>query len=118
MTGIEKTWKIDTNSSLFTHFMKKIDYPLIASENGIGGKVYAQFKVDTLGNIGDIEILNKNDIYLDPSLSKVVLKSFDEIPTWTIIEREKYDGIGEYFAEGKYWTGIYRFMIEFKLIEE
>jgi len=57
---------------------KNVEYPKIAVENGIQGKVFVSFVVDKEGNVSDIGILRGVDPCLDDEVIKVVQSS----PVW------------------------------------
>jgi len=57
----------------------KIQYPPIAAENGIFGRVYYEFAIDKSGNICDIKLLRGVDPLLDAEALRVLKMS----PKWT-----------------------------------
>lgn len=58
---------------------KTMQYPVIAQENGIQGRVTCSFIVNTDGSISDIEVIRG----IDPSLDKEALRIIGEMPKWT-----------------------------------
>lgn len=57
-----------------------VSYPEIASENGIQGKVFVAFVVNTAGKVGDIWIMRG----VDPSLDNEVIRTIENSPDdWT-----------------------------------
>jgi TonB family protein len=87
----ENSMKGDTSSELeppvfplndndFRSFIAaNLNYPCIAAENGIQGKVISQFILDESGKITRFSILESADPELDKEAARVILKS----PTWT-----------------------------------
>lgn len=59
--------------------LENIKYPQIAVENGISGKVYVQFAVNSKGDVVDARVLRGVDQSLDAEAIRVVLSS----PKWT-----------------------------------
>jgi protein TonB len=57
---------------------KSIEYPVIAQENGIQGKVYVSFVVDKDGSISEAKVLRG----VDPSLDKEALRVVRALPKW------------------------------------
>ncbi|MDA3880098.1 MAG: energy transducer TonB [Prolixibacteraceae bacterium] len=55
-----------------------IDYPVIAAENGIQGKVYVTFVVDKDGSVSDARIARG----VDPSIDKEALRVVNSLPKW------------------------------------
>lgn len=55
-----------------------IRYPKEAQENGIQGRVYVTFVIDTLGSVVDAKIARG----VDPSLDKEALRVVRELPKW------------------------------------
>lgn len=59
--------------------MKNLKYPEIAAENGISGKVYIQFVVNTKGEVEDAVIMRG----VDPALNDEALRAVNSSPKWT-----------------------------------
>jgi len=57
---------------------KAIEYPVIAQENGIQGKVYVTFVVDKDGSISEAKVIRG----VDPSLDKEALRVVNALPKW------------------------------------
>jgi len=57
---------------------KNLRYPEIAAENGISGKVYVQFAVNSKGNVVDAVVVRGVDPALDKEAVRVVMAS----PSW------------------------------------
>lgn len=55
-----------------------IDYPVIAAENGIQGKVYVTFVVDKDGGVSNARIARG----VDPSLDQEALRVVNNLPKW------------------------------------
>jgi protein TonB len=64
--------------ALRKYIANAIEYPVIAQENGIQGKVYVQFVVDKDGGISDARIARG----VDPSLDKEALRVVNSLPKW------------------------------------
>jgi len=56
-----------------------MNYPVIAQENGIQGRVTCSFVVNTDGSIVDIQVLRG----VDPSLDKEAVRVLGTMPRWT-----------------------------------
>lgn len=57
---------------------ENVQYPVIAQENGIQGRVYVKFVVNTDGSITNVEIARG----VDPSLDKEALRVVRDMPKW------------------------------------
>lgn len=64
--------------ALIAYLAKNVSYPLIAQENGIGGKVYVSFVIDEDGDIFDVHLLRGVDTVLDNEAIRVV----SGMPQW------------------------------------
>ncbi|MGQ1889306.1 energy transducer TonB [Thermophagus sp. OGC60D27] len=64
--------------ALHKYLASTIEYPVIAQENGIQGRVYVKFVVNTDGSITDVEIARG----VDPSLDKEALRVVKSMPKW------------------------------------
>ena len=58
---------------------KNVHYPKIALENGIQGKVYVSYVVDTKGKVKDVKIARG----VDPALDAEALRVVKSMPDWT-----------------------------------
>jgi TonB family protein len=58
---------------------ENIRYPVIAQENGIQGRIVAQFDVQSTGKISDVKIVNS----VDPTLDREVIRIIERMPDWT-----------------------------------
>jgi protein TonB len=64
--------------ALRQYIANAIKYPVIAQENGIQGRVYVTFVVNTDGSIADARIARG----VDPSLDKEALRVVNQLPNW------------------------------------
>lgn len=60
------------------HIAKNIQYPEIAKENGIQGKVYIQFVVNQKGKVEQVKVVRG----VDPSLDKEAVRVIKNLPQW------------------------------------
>ena len=58
--------------------MKSIKYPVAAAENGITGKVYVQYAVNSRGVVVDVKVVRGVDLSLDKEAIRVIMSS----PKW------------------------------------
>jgi len=58
--------------------MKNIKYPVLAAENGITGKVYVQYAVNSKGDVVDVKVVRG----VDPSLDKEAVRVIQSSPKW------------------------------------
>ena len=61
------------------YIAKNLEYPDIAAENGISGKVLVRFAVDKAGNVVDVVLLRG----VHPALDKEALRVVRSSPKWT-----------------------------------
>ena len=59
---------------------QNIKYPDSAIKDSISGKVYAKFKIDSLGSVTDVEIIRNGRWDLDAEVKRVILLSPKWIP--------------------------------------
>ena len=64
--------------------MKNLRYPEIATENGISGKVYVQFVVNSKGQVEDVKVIRGVDPSLDKESIRVVMAS----PKWVPLDNQ------------------------------
>lgn len=64
--------------ALLRYIAKAVDYPIVAQENGIQGKVYINFVINTNGQVSDATIVRG----VDPSLDKEALRVVNSMPLW------------------------------------
>lgn len=55
-----------------------LEYPVIAKENGVQGKVYVQFVIDSIGNINHPVIVKG----AHPILDKEAIRVIESMPKW------------------------------------
>lgn len=60
------------------HIAQNIQYPEIAKENGIQGKVYIQFVVNQKGKVEQVKVVRG----VDPSLDKEAIRVISNLPSW------------------------------------
>lgn len=65
-------------TALRSFINKNVNYPVIAAENGIQGKVYVRFVVDKDGSVTNAEIARG----IDPSLDQEALRVVRTLPKW------------------------------------
>jgi protein TonB len=56
-----------------------LDYPELAKENGVSGRVMVQFTVNPNGTVSDVKVLRG----VDPSLDKEAVRVIQSSPKWT-----------------------------------
>jgi periplasmic protein TonB len=66
------------NEALQKYLGSSVKYPSIAQENGIQGKVYIQFVINTKGDVTNAVVLRG----VDPSLDKEALRVVQAMPKW------------------------------------
>ncbi|MBN1951335.1 MAG: energy transducer TonB [Bacteroidales bacterium] len=62
-----------------TYIAENLQYPQIAAENGISGRVYVQFTVNSNGKVVDVVVARG----VDPALDKEALRVVKSSPSWT-----------------------------------
>ncbi len=62
-----------------TWVLQNLKYPPVAAENGISGKVYVQFVVNSKGKVVNAEVIRG----VDPALNQEALRVVDSSPKWT-----------------------------------
>jgi len=67
------------NGDVNTYLAQNIKYPVVAQENGIQGRVIAQFDVNEDGSISNIQIVRG----VDPALDKQAVEVIQNMPKWT-----------------------------------
>ncbi|PWE00417.1 energy transducer TonB [Marinilabilia rubra] len=66
------------DAALHKYLATSVDYPVIAQENGIQGRVYVKFVINTDGSVTDVQIARG----VDPSLDKEALRVVRDMPKW------------------------------------
>jgi len=64
------------DKALYNYISKNVNYPVIAQENGIQGKVYVKFVVNKQGKVSDGQVLRG----VDTSLDKEALRVINSLP--------------------------------------
>jgi len=64
--------------ALLKFISNSVKYPVIAQENGIQGKVFINFVVDTDGGISNVKVFRG----VDPSLDKEAMRVVKSMPRW------------------------------------
>ena len=59
-------------AALMKYLQSHINYPPMAAEDGIQGRVIVQFVVDKTGKVGDVKVVRSVDQYLDKEAVRVV----------------------------------------------
>ncbi len=65
-------------TALHQYIAKSIKYPVIAQENGIQGRVYVSFVINSKGEVTDIKIARG----VDPALDKEAMRVISKMPKW------------------------------------
>ena len=58
---------------------ENLEYPMIAMENGITGKVFVSFVVDCSGEVTNVHVVRG----VDPALDKEAVRVVNASPKWT-----------------------------------
>lgn len=67
------------DAALIQYLASHTNYPTVAAENGVQGKVYVGFVVERDGSVSDVKILRS----VDPSLDKEAMRVVRSMPKWT-----------------------------------
>jgi len=67
------------NGALMKYLSDNIQYPPIAAEQGIAGKVQVRFVVKPDGTVDDIQVVKS----LDPSCDKEAVRVLKKMPKWS-----------------------------------
>lgn len=79
-------------SALFEFISRNVQYPVVAEENGVQGRVLCSYVVEPDGSISDIKVVKS----VDPSLDKEAVRVVSSMPRWIpgkqngILVRVKY----------------------------
>jgi len=65
-------------AEMIKFIIKNIEYPTIAQENNISGKVYVRFVVEKDGNISDIKVVRG----VSPELDQEAIRVIKMMPKW------------------------------------
>ena len=78
--AVEKMPQFPGGTAELIKFLKRnLNYPELARDNNISGKVYAQFVVDKTGEIKNLQIVRG----LDASCNKETIRVINLMPRWT-----------------------------------
>ena len=72
--------KIGGANTIFEYLGKNTRYPEYAKENGLEGRVYAQFTVDTDGSVSNVSIVRGVHVSLDKEVARLVREMKFEEP--------------------------------------
>ena len=64
--------------ALLSFIGKSVKYPVVAQENGIHGKVYVNFVINTDGSVSEARVLRG----VDPALNQEALRVVNSLPRW------------------------------------
>ena len=67
------------DGALMGSLSSHINYPTVAAENGVQGRVVVGFVVERDGSITDVQILRG----VDPSLDREAMRVVKSMPRWT-----------------------------------
>lgn len=67
------------DEALRKYIAQSVKYPAIAQENGIQGRVFVAFVVNTRGEVTDVKVARG----IDPSLDKEAIRVVQSMPKWT-----------------------------------
>ena len=59
-------------AALMKYLRSHVNYPPMAAELGIGGRVIVQFVVDKTGKVGEVKVIHAMDYYLDREVVRLV----------------------------------------------
>ncbi len=65
-------------TALRKYIAESVKYPPIAQENGLQGRVYISFVVNSKGQVVDVKVARG----VDPNLDKEAMRVFQTMPTW------------------------------------
>jgi TonB family protein len=111
IVSIERRLIQDTTTLWRRVVCDSIDYPIQAIKNNIVGRVFVKFKINTAGEMLDLEIAR--GVY--PPLDSEVLKAFSIMPSWLSDERFIY--ASKYFSQTCKYYGIFALPVEFIIKE-
>ena len=95
ITVVEQMPMFNSNGSydFLIWVYQNIKYPASAIKDSISGKVYAKFKIDSLGIVSNVEIVRSARWDLDEEVKRVILLS----PKW-IPGRQNGKNVGIYYT--------------------
>lgn len=65
-------------SALFEYLSNNVQYPVVAEENGVQGRVIVTFIVEKDGSISNAKVVKA----VDPSLDKEAIRLVESMPNW------------------------------------
>ena len=65
-------------SALFEYLSNNLQYPVVAEENGVQGRVIVTFIVEKDGSISNAKVVKA----VDPSLDKEAIRLVESMPNW------------------------------------
>ena len=65
-------------SALFEYLSNNLQYPVVAEENGVQGRVIVTFIVEKDGSISNAKVVK----VVDPSLDKEAIRLVESMPNW------------------------------------
>lgn len=92
-----------TYDKIMNFLVSEIKYPAIAQENGIQGKVYISFVIDTAGYVTKPKILRG----VSPELDAEALRVVSQMPPWNAGQQR-----------GRYVNVAYNLPVSFKLSQD
>lgn len=66
------------HTALMDYLNNNVNYPIVAYENGVQGRVIVSFVVEKDGSLGDIKVVKS----VDPSLDKEAVRVVKSMPKW------------------------------------
>ncbi len=81
------------NAALLKYISSNLNYPTVAAENGIQGRVLLRFVVSKTGNIENIQVLRSPD----PSLEQEAIRVVKSMPKWVPGEKNG-ENVSVYFT--------------------
>jgi protein TonB len=73
------TFQGGSHETFRTYIQKNLEYPQVAAENGISGRVFVQFAVNSNGEVVDAKVVRG----VDPALDKEALRVVKSSPQWS-----------------------------------
>ncbi|MBR6252142.1 MAG: energy transducer TonB [Bacteroidales bacterium] len=66
-------------SALMKFLAQSVNYPAIAQDNGVQGRVFVSFVIDKNGDVTDVKVMRPTD----PNLDKEAIRVVKSMPKWT-----------------------------------
>ena len=70
--------RITSYNVCYTKLLRTVQYPVIAQENNIQGRVYVSFVVSKTGDVTEVKIARG----VDPNLDKEAIRVVQKMPKW------------------------------------